>query len=223
MKAIFTCEESQEVTKAFRELGHEAFSNDIQECSGGHPEWHYQCDVFHLLCRPGFTLGLDFMGGHPECKFLTNAGVRWLASKQKRIGYDWSEKYQIYINWTRYAKMEKAALFFKSLLSNVQSIGKGYIENPIMHKYAMELIGIKPDQIIQPYQFGHMETKATCLWLVGIPKLQETNNVYAEMMKLEYKDRAKVHYCSPGPERSKIRSKTYPGIARAMAEQWGIL
>lgn len=113
-------------------------------------------------------------------------------------------------------------MFFKSLLSNVKSIGKGYIENPIMHKYAMELIGIKPDQIIQPYQFGHMESKATCLWLVGISKLQETNNVYDEMMKLEYKDRAKVHYCSPGPERSKIRSKTYSGIAKAMAEQWSI-
>lgn len=221
MKALFTCEESQAVTKAFRELGHEAFSNDIQSCSGGHPEWHIKDDIFHVLCRPGFVIGLDFLGGHPECKYLTNAGVRWIASRAERDGYEWSDKYQIFINWDRYREMEKAALFFKSLLSNVQSIGKGYIENPIMHKYAMELIGIQPTQIIQPWMFGHMETKATYLWLVGIPPLVETDNVYNEMMKLEYKDRAKVHYCSPSPERSKIRSKTYSGIAKAMAEQWG--
>jgi len=181
----------------------------------------FKGDIFHILCRPGVLIGLNFLGGHPECKYLTNAGVRWIASRTERDGYEWSEKYQIYINLDRYREMKLAALFFKSLLFNVQSVGKGYIENPIMHKYAMELIGVQPTQIIQPWMFGHMETKATCLWLVGLPPLIETNNVYDEMMKLEYKERAKVHYCSPGPERSCIRSKTYSGIAKAMAEQWG--
>lgn len=222
-KVLIACEESQAVCKAFRELGHEAYSCDILPCSGGHPEWHLQGDIFHVIYRSGMLTSLDFLGGHPECTFLTNAGVRWIASKNERDGYEWSDEHQIFINWKRFRQMEKAALFFKSLLSNIQSVGKGYIENPIMHKYAMDIIGIKPDQIIQPYQFGHTETKATCLWLIGLPLLKETNNVYEEMMKLPMKDRAKVHYCSPGPERSKIRSKTYSGIAEAMSNQWGIL
>lgn len=220
LNGIIACEESQAVTIAFRNLGHDFFSNDIQKCSGSHPEWHIRDDVFHVLCRSGVLIGLDFLGGHPECTYLTNAGVRWIASVTEREGYEWSEKYQIFINWDRFRKMEKAALFFKSLLSNAYSVGCGYIENPVMHKYAMEIIGVQPTQIIQPWMFGHMETKATCLWLVGLPRLKETENVYDEMMKLPYSERAKIHYCSPGPERSKIRSKTYSGIAKAMAEQW---
>lgn len=220
LKVIIGCEESQNVCIEFRKLGHEAYSCDLQECSGGHPEWHVRGDLFHVLCRSGVLIGLDFLGGHPECTYLTNAGVRWIASRTERDGYEWSEKYQIFINWERFRKMENAALFFKSLLSNVESVGCGYIENPVMHKYAMEIIGIQPTQIIQPWMFGHMETKATCLWLVGLPKLKETENVYVEMMKLPYAERAKVHCCSPGPERSKLRSKTYTGIAKAMAEQW---
>lgn len=150
LNGIITCEESQAVTIEFRKLGHDFFSNDIQECSGG----------------------------HPECTYLTNAGLRWIASKTERQGYDWSDKYEIFINWDRFNKMEQAALFFKSMLSIVKSVGCGYIENPVMRKYAMEIIGIQPTQIIQPWMFGHMETKATCLWLVGLPKLKETENVY---------------------------------------------
>lgn len=84
----------------------------------------------------------------------------------------------------------------------------------------MEIIKVKPTQTIHPYQFGHLEKKATNLWIVGLPLLKETNNVFAEMMKLDYKDRAKIHYCSPGPKRALLRSKTYKGIAKAMAEQW---
>jgi hypothetical protein len=218
MKTIIACEESQAVTKAFRNKGVDAYSNDIEECSGGHPEWHYQDDIMHLL--PKIFININFLGAHPVCQFLANSGVRWLASRTKKEEFEWSDKYQIYINWERFGKMRLAALFFKSILSYVKSVGKGYVENPIMHKYAMEIIQEKPTQIIQPYQFGHMEKKATCLWVVGLPKLKETNNVYEEMMKLSYKDRAKVHYASPGPERAKLRSKTYLGIAEAIADQW---
>ncbi len=213
MKALFGCEESQAVTMAFREQGHEAYSCDLQECSGGHPEWHFKDSIFHVLCRSEFSLSLDFFGAHPPCQFLANSGVRWLASVKPKEGFEWSDKYQIYINPDRFEKMEDAALFFKSLLANIERIGMGYIENPILHKYAMEIIGVKPTQIIQPWQFGHGETKATCLWLVGIPKLIPTNIVDGR--------EARIHRMAPSPERTKERSKTYIGIASAMASQWG--
>lgn len=219
MKILIACEESQAVTKEFRSLWNEAYSCDILPCSGGHPEWHYQEDIMHLM--PRLFVSLDFLGFHPVCKYLANSGVRWLASRKPKNGYEWSEKYQIHINWDRYEKMKLASLFFKSALSYVKSVGCGYVENPILHKYAMEIIEEPHTQIIQPYQFGHLEKKATCLWIVGLPKLKETNNVFTEMMKLPYKDRAKIHYASPGEHRSKLRSKTYTGIAKAMAEQWG--
>lgn len=218
MKILISFEESQAVTKEFRKLGLEAFSCDLQSCSGGHPEWHKQGDIFELFRE--IKDALKFIGLHPVCRYLTNAGVRWIASKKPILGYDWSDKYQIYINWERFAKMEEAALIFKNCLIKLKSVGCGYVENPIMHKYAMEIIRQKPSQIIQPYQFGHLEKKATCLWIEGLPKLKETNNVYDEMMKLPYRERAKVHYASPRNDRDKLRSKTYAGIAKAMAEQW---
>ena len=218
MITIIACEESQEVTKEFRKVGHFAYSCDLKDCSGGFPEWHYKEDVMKLLPRK--FLSISFLGFHPVCKYLANSGVRWLASKKEKPGFDWSDKYQIYINQERYNKMKEAAIFFKSALSYVKSVGKGYVENPILHKYAMEIINEKQTQVIQPYQFGHLEKKATCLWLVGLPELKETNNVYTEMMKLPYKDRAKIHYASPGKNRDTLRSKTYNGIAKAMATQW---
>jgi hypothetical protein len=221
MKGLIICEESQAVTKAFRKKGHEFYSNDLQECSGGYPEWHIQENCFRVLSSSRFSIGLDFLGAHPDCTYLTNAGVRWLASRTERLGYEWSDKYQIYINAERFRKMEMAAIFFKSSLENVKRVGKGYVENPIMHKYAMEIIGIQPSQIIHPWMFGHLEQKATCMWYVNLPNLVETDNVYDKMILLPYKERAKVHYESPGADRSKRRSATYFGVAYAMAEQWG--
>lgn len=218
MNALFACEESQALTIAFRNLGHEAYSCDLQECSGGHPEWHYKENVMHLLST--MWISLDFLGFHPDCTFLANSGVRWLTSKKSKDGFIWSDKYSIYMNPERYEKMRMGAIFFRSALSYVKCVGKGYVENPILHKYAMEIINEEPTQIIQPYQFGHKEKKATCLWIIGLPKLQETDNVYEEMMKLPYSERAKVHYASPGKDRAKLRSKTYKGIAEAMATQW---
>jgi hypothetical protein len=213
MKAIFGCERSQAITKEFRAKGHEAYSVDTEPCMGENPEWHIQDDIFHALCYPKFTISLHFLGMNPPCTFLTNAGVRWIASQNPRPGYEWSDKYQIYINEDRYEKMVDAAKFFKACLENVKRVGKGFVENPIMHKYAMEIIGEQPTQIIQPWQYGHGETKATCLWIYGLPKLQPTNMVSGR--------EARIHKMPPSKDRGILRSITYAGVAKAMAEQWG--
>ena len=211
-KLLFACEESQECCKAFRNEGHEAFSLDLKDCSGGHPEWHIKSDFFHHISKTIHIYG--FLGVHPVCKFMANSGIRWLTSRKPKQGYEWSDKYQIYMNWKRYEEMEQAALFLKSALSCVKSVGMGYIEQPIIHKYAMEIIGEKPTQIIQPWMFGHTTKKATMLWLVGLPKLEPTNVVP------EYLRTDEIHKCPPSKDRDTIRSKTFPGIAKAMAEQW---
>jgi len=200
-KVLIACEESQTVCKAFRNKGHEAYSCDLQPCSGDHQEWHIQADAIEVL----YGQKWDLVIAHPPCTRLANSGVRWLHERNL-----WNE-------------LHEAILFFNQFIKYGLKDNKIAIENPIPHKYALAGIGFKYDQIVQPYHFGHMESKSTCLWLFGLPKLKETNNVKAEMLKLNYKDRARVHYCSPGPERAKIRSKTYPGIAREMAEQWSHL
>jgi len=188
LKVLIACEESQEVCKAFRELGHDAFSCDIIPCSGGHPEWHIQDDVLKHL-----NDGWDLMVAHPPCTRLCNSGVCWLEKRGL-----WKD-------------MEKGALFFKRLLN--ANIPMKCIENPIPHKYALKIIGKKYNQIIQPYQFGHGESKATCLWLSNLPELKPTNNVPGREQRL--------HRLPPSKDRAKLRSKTFPGIAKAMAEQWG--
>lgn len=200
MKVLVACEESQAVTIAFRNAGHEAWSCDIQECSGGHPEWHIKGDAVKTLWGEKW----DLVIAHPPCTRLTNSGVRWL--NERKLWYELYEATKFFNQFTLYGKLGH----------------KIAIENPIPHKYATGQIG-KYTQIIQPYHFGHMEKKATCLWLYNVHKLRETKNVYEEMMKLPYSERAKVHCCAPGPERAKFRSKTYTGIAEAMAEQWGNL
>lgn len=190
MRVLIACEESQVVCKAFRERGHEAYSCDIQECSGGHPEWHIQDDVLKHLDD-----GWDLMIAHPPCTRLCNSGVRWLAERSL-----WQE-------------MRDAAYFFKRFLVAGDVIPKIAIENPIPHKYA-ELP--KYDQIIQPYYFGDKESKKTCLWLRGLPPLTFTWTGGEGIKQSVFK-------APPGPDRAKIRSKTFPGIANAMAEQWGSL
>jgi hypothetical protein len=183
---------------AFRERGHEAYSCDLEECSGGHSEWHIKDDALKVLYFDNW----DLVIAHPPCDRLANCGVRWLTEKEY-----WPE-------------LDDAIMFFNQFIRYGEMGNKIAIENPIQHKYARVEIR-KYDQIIQPYHFGHLEQKATCLWLYGLPALIHTNNVFDEMMRLPYSERAKVHYCSPGKNRSKIRSKTFPGIAAAMAEQWG--
>lgn len=211
LTVLVGCEESQSVTLEFDKLGHFANSCDIIDASGPRPDLHIKDSIFHVLCKPPYSTGFNLFIGHPPCTYLTNSGVRWLASTKEKPGFTWSDKHQMFINEERFKKMEEAAIFFKSMLyTNADGVA---IENPIMHKYAMEIIGVKPTQIIQPWQFGHGETKATCLWLRGLPKLEPTNIVAGREQR--------IWKLPPGPERAKIRSKTYQGIAEAMANQWG--
>lgn len=209
-RVLIACEESQTVCKAFRELGHEAYSCDIQECSGGHQEWHIQGDAIEAL----YSQKWDLVIAHPPCTRLANSGVRWLAEKEL-----WKD-------------LAEAMRFFERFIEYGRKGNKIAIENPIPHKYAVEGMdtpyyakGIgKYTQVIQPWQFGHEQMKATCLWLYGLPDLVP-NNIVGPPPK-DKEARNKWQDCwlaSPGPDRQKIRSKTYFGIAQAMAEQWGKL
>ena len=206
MKVLVACEESQEVCKAFRKKGHEAYSCDIQEQSGGHPEWHICQDVLALLekgCK--FTTcdnkehsidKWDLLIAHPPCTHLCVSGARWFTEGIKPLSW----------------QFEAAAFFMKFIEADIEHIA---VENPIC---VMSSYYKKPSQIINPYQFGHPEQKKTCLWLKNLPPLQETNNVYDYMMTLPVKQRTRIHWL--GSNHSKERSKTFTGIAKAMAEQW---
>ena len=116
-------------------------------------------------------------------------------------------------------KMKLGAIFFRRLLD--ADIPRVAVENPIMHKYAAEIVGRRQDQVVQPWMFGHPEQKATCLWLRGLPPLIPTDDVRDEMLALPERERQRLHYMGPGPDRSKARSTTFAGIAAAMAAQWG--
>lgn len=192
MRVLVACEESQAVTKELRRLGHEAFSCDIDPCSGGHPEWHLQEDVTPLLKQRW-----DMIIAFPPCTHLAVSGAAWFEQKRKD-------------------GRQQAAIDFFMLFVNAEC-ERIAIENPVG---IMSTIYKKPSQIVQPYEYGHMEQKKTCLWLKGLPLLQPTNNVYAQMMELPKNKRERLHYLPPSPERAKLRSKTFPGIAKAMAEQW---
>ena len=184
MKILVACEESQAVTIELRRLGHEAYSCDIIPCSGGHPEWHLQVDALKLL-----KMKWDMIIAFPPCTNLAVSGARYFREKQA--------------DGRQQASIE---FFMQFANADCKRIA---IENPIG---IMSTRYRKPDQIIQPWQFGHGETKATCLWLKGLPKLQPTDIVTGREQR--------VWKMPPGPERAKLRSKTYLGVARAMAEQW---
>lgn len=196
MRVLVACEYSGKVREAFRKLGHDAWSCDLLPADDNSP-YHYQSDVFDIIDQ-----GWDLMIAHPPCTYLTNAGVSWLYRKEGR----WDQ-------------MKDGAEFFKKLLE--ADIPKIAVENPIMHKYAVEVIGRRQNQVVQPWMFGHMEQKATCLWLKGLPELKPTDNVKEEMLKLPKTVIQRLHYLPPSKDRWKIRSETYQGIADAMARQWG--
>jgi hypothetical protein len=205
MKVLIACEESGTCVKAFREIGHEAWSCDILDTSGEYPEYHIKDDVLNIINDKW-----DMMLAFPSCTFLCNSGVCHLHSDRP------STKMVVY-GKDRWVKMYEACMFFKKLLYS--PIPKIAVENPIPHKYARGYIG-RYTQVIQPWMFGHKESKATCLWLKGLPKLSETDNVKVEMSELQRKESQKIHWMSPGPERAKKRSITFTGIANAMATQW---
>jgi site-specific DNA-cytosine methylase len=213
IRVLVACEESQAVTKAFREIGHEAFSCDLQECSGGHPEWHFCEDVFEVIKRePKF----DLMIAHPPCTYLSVSGAGWLYNKDGTR------------NETRY-KNQMDALEFVHALMDVD-IDRIAIENPIsvISSYIRE-----PDQIIQPWMFGDKAQKSTCLWLKNLPKLIPSNIVdkgeffeWTDSKTGKQKKQPMWYYLAfceakTPEERRRARSKTFPGIAKEMANQWG--
>lgn len=195
MRVLVACEFSGIVREAFKGRGHEAWSCDLLPTEIPGP--HYQGPVQDLL-----QYKWDLIIAHPPCTYLCNSGVQWLHKDPER-----------------WHKMRDGAQFFK--LFTAVECPRVAIENPIMHKYAVEIIGRRQSQIIQPYHFGHLERKATCLWLKGLPKLVATRDVYDSMMRLPKRERERLHYLPPSPERQKLRSTTFAGIADAMAEQWG--
>lgn len=220
MKVLVACEESQTVCKAFRAKGHEAYSCDIQRCSGGHPEWHICNDVLDIIngntefftCDGTLHIinAWDMIIAHPPCTYLTNTGNRWF--NVQRYG---DKAIQ------RVKSREEAAQFFMAFVNApCEHIA---IENPVGY---MSTHYRKADQIIQPYMFGHEAEKRTCLWLKNLPALKATNVVKppervrfasGKSMPQWYADA--WHMSSE--ERSKFRSKTFQGIAKAMADQWG--
>ena len=188
---LIACEHSGTVRDAFRALGHDAMSCDLLPTDVPGP--HYQGDVFDII-----EDGWDLMIAHPPCTNIAVSGAAWFKEKIAD-------------------GRQQAALDFVWLLM-VADIPRIAIENPVS---VISSKIRKPDQIVQPWMFGHKEQKATCLWLKGLPNLRETNNVRAEMMLLPKRERERLHYLPPSPTRWKERSKTYQGIADASAEQWG--
>ena len=186
MKVLIACEYSGRVRDAFRKRGHDAISCDLLPTDAPGP--HYQGDVMDVI-----NDGWDLMIAHPPCTRLCNSGVRWLHERDL-----WDQ-------------MREAADFFKLLLN--ANIPKIAIENPVMHKYAVEIIGKKHSFSVQPYEHGEPYTKRTCFWTKNLSPLKPT--------KIMNKRIAQVHKESPGPERWKKRSTTYQGIANAIADQWG--
>ena len=219
MKILVACEESQAVTKELRRLGHEAYSCDLIECSGGHPEWHIQGDALDLLKGHTFLFPQDksaphsyvekwdMIIAHPPCTYLSNAGARWLYAGKK-------------LNEERYQLGLKAKAFFLEFLN--ADCPRIAVENPIPSS-VYELPAYT--QIVQPYEYGHPWSKKTCLWLKGLEPLKPTDIVaehkpFCSSGSYSGTHDPKYKGASRKGGSAKSRSKTFPGIARAMAEQW---
>ena len=219
MNVLIACEESQEVCKAFRERGHRAFSCDLQECSGGHPEWHIQGDCLSLIngnctfktadTHTHTQVGQwDLLIAHPPCTYLTVTGNSWF--NIERYGDKARERMKL---------RDEAFEFFMCFVN--AECERIAIENPIgfvSSRYK------KPSQVIQPYWFGEDARKATCLWLKNLPCLVPTNIVPFTLVKTGHGTDSPWHAFTwnlPKEERARARSKTFLGIAKAMAEQWG--
>lgn len=191
MRVLVACEYSGRVRDAFIALGHEAMSCDLLPTDAPGP--HYEGDVRDVLDYPW-----DLMIAHPPCTDLAVSGAAWFA--KKRLS----------------GAQQASASFFKMLAK--ADIPRIAIENPVC---VMSSLWRKPDQVIQPWMFGHMEQKATCLWLKNLPPLEPTNDVKEAMMQLPKNQRERLHYLPPSEDRWKLRSETFMGIAEAMAQQWG--
>lgn len=196
LNVLIGCEESQAIANAFRELGHEAYSCDLLPCSGGHPEYHIQADILEVIKLKVWDLAIF----HPECTYLTVTANKWFKDQpERKSGTLVGEK-------RRQARVEAADFFMKLMNADIPHIA---VENPIG---VMSTLYRKPDQIIQPWMFGHGETKATCLWLKNLPHLTPTEIVEGRQQRL--------FALPPSKDRAKMRSKTFPGIAKAIATQY---
>jgi hypothetical protein len=209
MKVLIACEESQAITKEFRKLGHEAYSCDLLPCSGGYPKWHFQQDVFKVINK-----GWDLMIAHPPCTYLALSGNRWLYNK------DGSK------NKERWDNQAKALDFVRALMD--APVKRIAIENP-MSVISSQIR--KPDQIVQPWMFGDKAQKSTCLWLKNLPLLKPTDIVdkgeFIEFVDKNGKKKKQplwyyeaLRQAKTTEERRTLRSKTFKGMAKAIAEQW---
>jgi hypothetical protein len=196
MNVLIGCEESQEVCKAFRLLGHNAYSNDLIDSSGDYPDYHLKMDVFEAIKYMKWDLAIF----HPPCTYLTVSANKWYKDQPPRksgtlVGAE-----------RRAARVESVEFFMKLYNCDIPHVA---IENPIG---VMSSEFRKPNQVLQPWMFGHGETKATCLWLRDLPNLIPSNIVAGREQKM--------FTLSPTKDRAKLRSKTYSGIAEQMALQW---
>lgn len=217
MNILVACEESQAVTIEGRRLGHNVFSCDLQECSGGHPEWHIMQDVLPLLngnCSFKTMDGVehridgkwDMIIGHPPCTFMSKAGARWMYPKAGQVSQE------------RLSKAMDAKKFFFTILN--ADCPRIVVENP----RPLKIVGLPvPTQVIQPYQFGHPYSKATCLWLKGLKPLEPTHILqeYKPFLPSNTGAFSRGGGGSRGVAHdAKTASKTFVGVARAMMEQW---
>ena len=196
MKTLICFEFSGIVRNTFAALGHNAWSCDLLPSE--RPGNHLQCDFRDAIADPSW----DFIGFHPDCRVMANSGVRWLDTIPGRRD-----------------ELAEAAHLFNLCLRDPRP---GYVENSIMHYHAKALIDRPQDQVIQPHHYGEPRFKATCLWLKGVPPLKPTNRLTVPRKgTVEYRQWSAVHFASPSPTRWKERSRTFPGVAKAMSEQWG--
>ena len=215
-RVLVACEESQAVTKEFRKLGHEAYSCDIQECSGGHPEWHIVGNAIKVLkggkfkTQSGniiFIEKWDMLIAHPPCTYMSKAGARWMYPTAGKLSED------------RFEKSQGAKLFFMEFLNS--NIDKIVIENPV----PLKIVGLpKYTQSVQPYEYGHeFSKKKTLLWIKGLPDLIPTDvrNDFKPYLPSNTGGKKRGQKYMFKNISQKDSSKTFPGIAKAMAEQWG--
>ena len=207
LNVLIACEESGKSRRAWRKRGHNAWSCDLRPARDGEKVYHIQGDARDVLHAKSW----DVLIAHPPCTYLCNSGVCWLWAGAPHTHGIWIK------NEARWQKLIEAIAFF-NVFAKAKHIPHRAIENPIPHRYAS--LDKKYDQLIQPYMFGHPESKATCLWLYDLPKLVPTNDVKQIWKSLPKAKAQRLHYLSPGPERARLRSETYQGIADAMAEQW---
>ncbi|MCQ2735432.1 MAG: hypothetical protein MJ212_05750 [Alphaproteobacteria bacterium] len=231
LNVLVACEESQRVCTEFRKLGHNAYSCDILDCSGGHPEWHFKQDVLEVIKDHGGTLQTgeklyingewDLMIAHPPCTYLAVSGARWYYHPDdKDLPIEKRRPHPRFPN--RAQDREDGAAFFMALVNApIEHIA---VENPVG---IMNTRYRKPDQVVQPYFFGDEASKSTCLWLKNLPLLEPTDIVgKGEMVELSSGKRLPKWYsdalvkAKTPEERRNLRSKTFPGFAKAIAEQW---